>query len=308
MIQASGERLTCPSCGEELKTLVDHAPQLMECPECEEEISVRPEESGDFNVCGPDEDDDEDDEDIVDEDDLDDMDEDLDLDELDDDAVDGAIEDDDRALSGILSVLLSFLLLTSACFAQSSGVQVRADHPNLSPIDNRPVTTEEYGCGVFVSKHRVLTCFHIVAEGTKFFIKPTPKADWIEVKLIDTDEKNDLAMLRCEAEGEPVEIVSMPDLVISGSAKREDVHDTPVTTNNAVLYVGPYDPKDAKGEKVKMCGQSGSPILAEGRMIGIVKTQLTKTMANTLYKNTGDEPGIYAIITSADVILKFMAK
>lgn len=317
MIQASGEHITCPNCGEELKTLVEDAPPLMECPECDEEIVVRAEGTGDtFEVCGPEDSEDDDEGDpgnLDDDDDLDDTDDDLDLDDLDEDGdededelIDGII-DEEKNSTGFLSVLLASFLLTFSCFAQT-GVQVRAEHQNISPIDKRPVTTTEYGCGVFVSKKCVLTCFHIVSEGTKFFVKPSVKADWVEVQLTDTDEKNDLAMLRCEVDGDPVEILSIPQLTISGSAKREEIHDTPVTVNNAVLYVGPYDPKDAKNEKIKMCGQSGSPIFAEGRMIGIVKTQLTKTMESVVYKNTGDEPGVYVIITSADVILKFMAK
>lgn len=204
--------------------------------------------------------------------------------------------------SKILWFFLSLYGVSAWC---ADGLQVKAE--GKRPFkDTKAGMITQYGSGVYVTDHLILTCFHCVENGVDFFYK-TKGGKWKAGKLYAWDKDNDLALVYTDEVGKPAEIVKIPALTISGSAGDRPVTNTAASLNNATLYVGPYDEsKNEKEESTKLCGSSGSPIFAEGRLIGIVKTQLNKRVKD--YKpDSGDmPPGVYVIITSVETIETFV--
>jgi hypothetical protein len=201
----------------------------------------------------------------------------------------------------VLMLLLALYGFSAMC---TEGLQVRSE--GKPPFkDTKAGTIIDYGSGVYVEKHLILTCHHVIEKGVAFEYK-LPGKEWTPAKIWAFDPINDLAILHTEEEGVPIELANVPALTVSGSAQDEPVHNTFVFMNNATLYVGPYDESN-KNESVKLCGSSGSPIIADGRLIAIVKTQLNRRVKD-YKKESGDAPpGVYVIITSVDVIDKFLA-
>ncbi len=183
----------------------------------------------------------------------------------------------------IILILLAIYGGSACC----QGLQIRSDHADVSKIDGRAVTVESWGSGCYLTKHLVLTCYHVLAEGTSHYVK-TPKGGWIVGRSFAFDKENDLALLYTDEEGEPVELASIPPLSISGSQKNEPTKDHKAELNNAIIKA------DVD------CGSSGSPVLADGRLIGMVK------MKFTIKNDPLMENGVYAVIASVDVIARLL--
>lgn len=146
----------------------------------------------------------------------------------------------------ILIALLSFSALAQ------DGIRVEA---RLGLVGNG---VQSHGNGVAIGKHQILTVYHVVeGKGREVFVEV--EGDWLKCSVVRIDVKNDLALLQCKSDLVPVEIVSLPKFVVSGGSRAEKPTDTEATLK--AIYLNRPDSDN---------GISGSPVLAEGKLIGIV--------------------------------------
>lgn len=196
-------------------------------------------------------------------------------------------------------VILTLLALYGFSATCADGLQIKAD--GKKPFkDTNAGQIIQYGSGVYVTKHLILTCYHCIEDGVEFSYKLKDGKKWNAARLFAWNKEDDLALIQTEEEGNPVEFLNIPEMTISGSVGNQPVRQSSVFLNNAVLYVGPFDAKQ-KDASTQLCGSSGSPILADGRLVGIVKTEFNKKETGELVSN-----GVYVIITSVDVIQKWL--
>ncbi len=154
---------------------------------------------------------------------------------------------------------LLILLLIYGHSAWCGGLQVKATHAE----SNERVT--DWGSGVYISKYKVLTCAHTLEKSEKVFI--LVKDGWAQCKVLKIDVKADLALLETRVEGEPVEFATIPALSVSGAPAKfppelMKIRETAATMDGAYVKVS-ID-----------IGDSGAPLCADGRLIGIVKKKV----------------------------------
>lgn len=174
---------------------------------------------------------------------------------------------------------LIWILLFFCASAAAQGLQVRADR-----VEGKE-TIHDWGSGVYVSKSHVLTCAHTLEGNDKVFI--LVKDGWAQCKVIRLDKKNDLALLETRVNGDAVELANIPALAISGSPAKfppelMKIRETPAVLDCAYIRAA-VD-----------VGDSGAPVMADGRLIGIVK------------KKVEMDDTTYAQIVGADVIAEFL--
>ena len=158
--------------------------------------------------------------------------------------------------------------------AQAAGLQVRADRVEGAS------TITDWGSGVYVGKFHVLTCAHVIEDGQKVFIKVSD--GWAQCKVLKVDKANDLALLETRVQGDAVEFVNIPSMVVSGSPRGTPVRETSAGIDGAIVRAA-ID-----------VGDSGAPVTVEGRLIGIVKSKVVMA----------DE--VHAKIIGADKIAEFL--
>ena len=123
-----------------------------------------------------------------------------------------------------------------------------------------------HGNGVAVGDGLVLTCAHVVDSGSVFVVIDGKRKP---AKVVKRDETADLALLAVAGKLKPATFISLPDVQLVGKLteiKNQKAETTAIETVGQILEVLIHIGADARQ------GISGSPILAEGRLIGIVKS------------------------------------
>ena len=146
--------------------------------------------------------------------------------------------------------LACILILCSSAFAETYKVQSSL---RLSP----EITVTCHGNAFAVTKNTAVTCAHVV--GGKAETRIQVKGAWLEAKILRKDEANDLCLLQvAEDVLEPVEFAPAAVVITVGAQRNEEIK------THAV---------ELKGGKLKSdytVGISGSPVFADGKLVGMV--------------------------------------
>ncbi len=126
------------------------------------------------------------------------------------------------------------------------------------------------GRGVAISKTHVLTVLHVVSGDdnvTPRRVAVEVDGKWVEGKVVGFDASNDLALLSFECKlGPIVEPLDMPKLeTVGNKALLPSKH---MLTAILAFYATPEDLGAESG--VEAHGLSGSPVIIEGKLIGLV--------------------------------------
>lgn len=141
------------------------------------------------------------------------------------------------------------LILCTSAFAETYRVQSSL---HLSP----EITVTCHGNAFAVTKNTAVTCAHVLADAGENRMEVS--GAWHAVKILRKDEANDLCLVQVDADLAPVEFAPEPVVVVIGSERARDIR------KHEVSLIG-GDLKSAYS-----VGISGSPVLADGKLIGMV--------------------------------------
>lgn len=158
--------------------------------------------------------------------------------------------------------ILLILLMIYGHNAWCEGLRIKAERVEAG------TTTTAWGSACFIAKHKLITAWHVVEEGGEIFV--CIKGNWIACKCTRHDKEKDIALLETDAAGEVLDLLNLPDLTISGSKRATPIEDRKTATG-LFLLKGDFD-----------IGDSGAPILCEGRLIGMA-TQLWRVKGAEKY-------------------------
>lgn len=187
----------------------------------------------------------------------------------------------------ILSFLLSFSALGADVALSVQGYE--SPTPNVELIS--------HGRGVAVSKRHVLTARHVITNSTETNFR-TPRVlvngKWIIGKVAGHDQKNDLALIELPEDClKPVDILTIPELEVQGSPGLSEQKHRKTTIQAFKTYVDEIkdlsNPSDAGG-------LSGSPMLADGQLIGIVSSA------------GRDESGVFIVVIGPEPIKQLVSQ
>ena len=163
--------------------------------------------------------------------------------------------------------ILAFILSFSALGADVV-LSVRG-HEQPSPN----IELMGHGRGVAVSKRHVLTARHVVTTSDESNFR-TPQVlvngKWMSGKIAGHDSQNDLALIELPEDClKPVDVLLIPELEIQGSPGLAE----PKHRKTKIMAFKTYvDEVRDLGQPGEAGGLSGSPLLADDRLIGIVSS------------------------------------
>lgn len=172
-----------------------------------------------------------------------------------------------RCFSGALA--LAALNASAACLP----IRVEIKHPEKDTATQFSHAENNYGCGVAISKHEILTCHHVIEDAigrpTTAFVHITINGKDIDASIVRSDKKSDLALLTVDVDlDDPVPLeddMVLADTYAVGSEKKEPRERT-----------GQKSPVISVGLRVRFfamdTGKSGSQILTSaGKLCGIFR-------------------------------------
>ncbi len=163
----------------------------------------------------------------------------------------------------ILAFLLSFSALGADVVLSVQGYE--QPNPTVELIG--------HGRGVAVSKRHVLTARHVITTSDELnFRTPRVLVDgkWEVGKVVGHDSQNDLALIELDHDClKPVDILTIPELEVQGSPGISEQRHRKTTIMAFKTYV--QDIRELN-EPHEAGGLSGSPMLADGQLIGIVSS------------------------------------
>lgn len=172
------------------------------------------------------------------------------------------------------TIALILIFCTSA-FAETYKVQSTI---RLSP----EVTVTCHGNAFAVTNNRAVTCAHVLAADGENRIQV--KGEWHAVEILRRDEANDLCLVRVAGVIlKPVEFAAEPRVVVVVGAERN----LDIKTHEVEMVGG-------KLKSAFSVGISGSPVFADGKLIGMIVTV-----------DSADKPTRSHFVSSA-VIRKFI--
>lgn len=188
-------------------------------------------------------------------------------------------------------ILIAFLL-SSALFAGDHSLRVRGvERPSET------VELSSHGRGIAVSKRHCLTARHVLTNTSETnFRTPEVMVDgkWIAGKVAGHDAANDLALIELPEDVlKPVDLLSIPELHVHGSPGLQESRIRPTTIQAFKTYVKEIKDLDAPQDAG---GLSGSPLLADGHLIGIVSSA------------GRDQDGIFIIIIGPEPIKQLVSQ
>jgi hypothetical protein len=186
--------------------------------------------------------------------------------------------------------LKRILILLLALYGHSAwceALQVRADRSDPDRLKQNG-KIHAWGTGFYVSKYHVMTCAHTLDKHEQVFIKI--KNDWVQCRVVRLDKDEDMALLETTVEGESIEFANIPPLSVSGAPKKFPPELMKLRTTAASM-----DVSYVRCDEVDQ-GDSGAPVMADGRLIGMVLAQA---------KMQNDE-GVYAKIAGVLKIAEFL--
>lgn len=167
--------------------------------------------------------------------------------------------------------ILILLLALYGHNAWCEAFQIRATRPDPDRL-KQDGKIHAWGSCFYVGKFHILTCAHTLEGSQSIFVKT--KDGWVECFKKRIDKDNDMALLETVAQGTPLEFADIPALSASGAP-----HDFP--PEKMKIRTTPADMDVAYVRAAVEQGDSGGPVLADGRLIGMVLAQ-TK-MDDTVY-------------------------
>lgn len=182
-------------------------------------------------------------------------------------------------------LLLAVLFSLSALAADTLQIKTFKKHQDFE--------LAQWGRGIAVDKDLIITAAHVVDAIDGWEIAVEIKGNWEPAVVVAADEAYDLAVIRVKVQLEPVEILDMPKLMTVGSPG----------TNASVARVTTIEGMKTRVDGMtdladpRMAGGlSGSPLLAEGKLIGIISA------------SGQDKDGVYIVTVGPDLIRKIMEK
>ena len=168
-------------------------------------------------------------------------------------------------------LILSLFFCLTAC---AEGIQLKA----IRKSEKGTITA--WGSCVYIEKFKLVTCFHTLDGAEEIYIKV--KDGWAGVTILKFDKENDLALIETKVKGDAVDLLPLPELTISAAHEDKPIRTTKATLNCAIIRADVSE------------GSSGGPLLADGRIAGLILAKITL------------EGVIYARIVSSATIAEFL--
>lgn len=198
----------------------------------------------------------------------------------------------------LVAVLIGIAWLAGCCPVKAEEVRIKAEWKSTD-LKGKETEHQSWGRGVAIDKKHVLTARHNVVNddpdlenNTKYYV--LVGKEWVEAKRIASDQETDLAIIEFAAE-QKVDVhppLRLPKLQLIGNARHEDSKRLEVTIevfggfiedlSDRKVTEDDLPPNKDAGTFARVgaevgepnpyasLGVSGSPIVAEGRTIGIV--------------------------------------
>lgn len=167
--------------------------------------------------------------------------------------------------------ILLLLLALYGFSAYAEAFQIRADRPDPDRLAQNGII-HSWGSAFYVGKYHLLTCWHTLKDGEKIFVKV--KDGWAQCDLVRADKDNDMALLVTKVPGEPIAFADIPVLTAEGAPHKfppelMKIRSTPADMDVSYIRAGVDR------------GDSGGPVMADGRLIGMVLARVE--MDDTVY-------------------------
>lgn len=162
------------------------------------------------------------------------------------------------------TLLLSIVLLLSSLVYGVEDIQVKGSHW-FGDLE-----FPQMGRGVAIDKNLIMSARHIVTgyKGNPLLSYAKIGEEWVALEEVVSDEKNDLVILKSPKELKSiVEVLSIPKIEAIGSPGMNKAKPRNATLEQFKIYID--EVKELPNVKFAH-GLSGSAILAEGRLIGII--------------------------------------